>query len=493
MPEDTAQGMMSKEYLQPAYENVGISVVLNDSLSVHQRLKDAFSGRAGGDASVQTLSEEFDLPFLVSNSHVLTFTRSDYMAGRFDSTGEYTPEPKFDITVRERRQDGELKSPPIKLTLKVEPHSSELRYEDGNCFSSPIKRDGTRLTVRTGAVDNWQEGFNRALRLIEEAIDASVSPPIHKDTKRITPPECFYRLSIDVLPELHECLKDTAALLPPAADSEFKRMGKEGSIILDAKQFDEIGFGDCDGHYRLKVYFPRTDAGVDATGGVKFEVHYKTEESRYHHPSDWPAIIKPLEQLLVSHCVFAGVSNEDVMAGGHYQSRDRPTRTYQIPKDRRSRVLDEYDTLLIRVLTDVLNPRSSTKAQTLYAISAAQYLMYDDLGDRIDKSRSAIQYHVEHLEQLGYCEREGNPAVIKMRSRLLARRVTEILRKVREADYWRGSDGGDESWERLEPEELAEREFLEEVVSFTNWDTEQIIKALEDGRLSPEDLFTLKD
>lgn len=371
---------------------------------------------------------------------VLILESSRWKAG----TGEgddYTAWYKYDLTLRERDDDGEFHKPPWALSLRVEPQQRNLVYRDGNPLKLPYG-EGTLVKIQSTWAETGQELERRMIDVLSDVVDADAQELLESrvdESRRVQKCEAHVRASIDEKPQLVETVEQSKQLIAYGGGSEIDahqtRM-REGYLeaVLESDRWDLLGFGDLDYRVELKLY---QAAGWHKISRSEPGHHPKLEASlagvddgKLPHVDEWDQVLGKLRGIVSSHLEWADVDRGDLVADHYFDGPAAPEYTYSHPVGRREQLRERYESVSTEIYREATKANTKAVYDILRVVAESDGATYDQLEERVGLARSSIRRHVRRLQEAGVVDRVGNPVIVVFPSLEVLDRASEILRTI---------------------------------------------------------------
>ena len=292
---------------QPAAHGAAVQAVFNDASrdlglysGVHQLWYDIVGDRDQKPGIAAELDHNaltwLDAP-TPGREWVVKLTSSRWKAGT--GTGDdYSAYYKYDLTLRERDEDGDLYKTGKACSLRVIPQFGDLNYRDGESLTLQYD-EGSLVRCSTTWADTASEVEGRMLDLLEVVLDIDRGRLLadrNADSRRLTKAEARHRFDIGWKRQVVEVLDQTRELIAYGGQSEIEahqRRQREGYLeaLLDADRWHLLGFERTSYDIELKCYqaagwaeFPREDPAhhpkLEASfAGVDGDARFRTSTS----------------------------------------------------------------------------------------------------------------------------------------------------------------------------------------------------------------------
>lgn len=414
--------------------------------------------------------EDFEAGWLPDGDHALVVKSSGWKAGQ-GVGDDFTQYYQQHIMLREwrRTDDGErvLSKPSTALHVEIMPQYRDMNYPDGERLECPYG-EGTRLVAWTTWADSPEEIERRmyqALRAVygRDALDLADRVP---ESRRLPKVEAHVRFDVDKKGAVVETVEQTKQLIAWGGESEIdarQRRQKQGWLeaVVESDRWHMLGFDEQPFSTELKVYQiqdwhqrPRSDPFAHP----KLEASYAGVDcGELPHVDEWSEVMDYLRGVVATHCHWAGVDREDLVADDYFDGPGAPSWSYERPTGRRQMLRRRYEDLATELYREALKESTTAVYDILRVVAEETGATYDQLVERTGLARSTVRYHVARLAESGVVKRLGNPVLVVFVSRAVLERAREIVREVRPEDM--PEDVEERAQERRERrEERQERE-----------------------------------
>ncbi|WP_224333098.1 MarR family transcriptional regulator [Haloprofundus halobius] len=270
-----------------------------------------------------------------------------------------------------------------------------------------------------------------ALGLVDDddLVDAG---QIKRESCRIWKLETYLRFDIDRKHSLVRTIDKSENLIDVGGGAEieaFRERQKEGWLEsrLESDRWDLLGLvpaettvehedGDTSRvrwQRELKVYQAQ-DWGEKPRD--HWAHHPKVEASlgkgRNPHVDEWHEVLDRLRELVLSHCEWAGVTDDDLVADPYFKPSTRPTVEVEHPEGRREDLQHYYNRFEAVIYSECIKRQTYAAYDILSVLVERHGATYGELEAETGYSRSNLQYHIGRLVDVGLLETQGNPAVI---------------------------------------------------------------------------------
>ncbi|MDB9232311.1 ArsR family transcriptional regulator [Halorubrum ezzemoulense] len=436
---------------QPAAHGAAVQAVFNDAgrdlalySAVHQLWYDLVGDR-DEEPGIAAELDHHELTWLDAptpgREWVVKLTSSRWKAGT-GSGDDYSAYYKYDLTLRERDEDGDLYKTGKACSLRVIPQFEDLNYKDGEPLTLQYD-EGSLVRCSTTWADTAAEVEGRMLDLLEVVLDVARGRLLadrNADSRRLTKAEAHHRFDIGWKRQVVEVLDQTRELIAYGGQSEIEahqRRQREGYLeaLLDADRWHLLGFERTSYDIELKCYqaagwseFPREDpahhpkleasfAGVDGDGALP-------------HVDEWDEVMSVLRSVVSAHLEWAGVGREELIADDYQAGPASPEYRYKHPGGRREQLRERYEAVGTEIHREALKANTQAVYDILRVVATESGASYDTLEGRTGLARSTIRYHVSRLVEVGIAEKVGNPVLVVFPSLAVLDEAEEILRRI---------------------------------------------------------------
>ncbi|WP_058365104.1 winged helix-turn-helix domain-containing protein [Haloparvum sedimenti] len=436
---------------QPAAHGAAVQAVFNDAgrdlalySAVHQLWYDIVGDR-DEEPGIAAAVDHNDLPWLDAPTSgrewVVQLTSSRWKAGT--GTGDdYSAYYKYDLTLRERDEEGDLHKTGKACSLRVIPQFDDLNYEDGSELTLQYG-DGSLVRCSTTWADSADEVEGRMLDVLEIVLDVDRGRLLEDrepDSRRLTDAEAHHRFDIGWKRQVIEVMDQTQELIAYGGMSEIEAhqyRQREGYLeaLLDADRWHLLGFERTTYDIELKCYqaagwteIPREDpahhpkleasfAGVDGDGALP-------------HVDDWDEVMSVLHSIVSAHLEWAGVGRDELVADDYQPGPASPDYRYAHPCGRREQLRERYEAVGTEIHREALKANTQAVYDILRVIATESGASYDTLEERTGLARSTIRYHVSRLAEVGVAEKVSNPVLVVFPSLAVLNEAEDILRRI---------------------------------------------------------------
>jgi DNA-binding transcriptional ArsR family regulator len=380
--------------------------------------------------------------------YVVVLKSSRWKAGTgTEDDGNYSAYYEYDLILRERTDDGDLRKPPLSINLSVTPQYSELNYADGNDLNLPYG-EGTRVTTQTTWSEDPDEIRRRSVDVLVAAIGAdrdAVELARDPDSRRIQKAEAHVRFDIDAKNQMVDAIRHTEDLIAYGGRTEIeshRKRQQEGWVEArcDADRWDLLGFNQSDNRISLKCYQatnwadrPRSDSQHHPK--VEAAFNGKLDDERLPHVDEWDEIMSTLRSIVSSHCDWAGVGRADLVADDFQDGPALDEYAYRCPSNRRDQLRARYEDVATDIYQEALKTQTTAVYDILSTISRNCGASYDQLEYSTGLARSTIRYHIRRLDEKGVIDRvQGSETLVVYPSPIVLDKADEILDRVYSGD-----------------------------------------------------------
>lgn len=448
----SGDGTTEKRRTAPIAHGAGISIVLDDDVDLYDSLRSTWResvGEAGGEALVDAESD-----WLPDGDYVWRFFSSNWKAGQENANGTWKRWYDYQIRLRRREEDPEtgdveLVKPPVSLSVIVEPQVEGLSYKDGGDVTLPYG-EGSRLRIKSTYVERSSTIVSRGLSAVSDVLESEAPDDVDvdrlaraRDIKQesgdIYKAEAYLRFDIDRKHAAVRALDKSEDLVDVGGASEIethKKRQEEGWLEarVSSDRWDRLGLDPLDvdsgarAERELKVYqrkdwaslpdshyakHPKIEASLD--GGAKPDL------------SEWDDVIQSLRELVLAHCEWAGIDDDDLLGDDYFRPGSQPSITYQHPEGRREDLRSYYERFEVVATAEALKHETDAIYDILCVLSEQYGATYDELVDATGFCRSNVQYHVGRLKDMGLLTTVGNPAIVCFDAKYLYEQCVELV------------------------------------------------------------------
>ena len=372
---------------------------------------------------------------------VVKLTSSRWKAG----TGvgdDYSAYYKYDLTLRERDEDGDLYKTGRACSLRVIPQFADLNYQDGSELTLQYG-EGSLVRCMTTWADDSAEIEGRMFDVLEAVLDVDRGQLLadrDADSRRIQKAEAHHRFDIGWKRQVVETLDRTRELIAYGGMSEIdahQKRQREGYLeaLVDADRWHLLGFDRTRFDIELKCYqaagwseIPREDpahhpkleasfAGVDGDGALP-------------HVDEWDEVMSTLRTVVSSHLDWSGVGRDELIADDFQDGPGVPEYRYSHPTGRREQLRERFEAVSTEVYREALKANTQSVYDILTVVATESGASYDTLEERTGLARSTIRYHVSRLTEIGVVDKVSNPVLVVFPSLAALESSKDILRTI---------------------------------------------------------------
>lgn len=485
---------------RPVAHGAATQAVFNDDerrlpvySAVHQLWYDQVGDRDEEPAVVAQVDED-SLSWLTAptpgREWVFALSSSRWKAGT--GTGDdYSAYYKYDITLRERDDDGDLYRTPRACSLRVIPQFGDLVYQSGDELTLPYG-EGSLVRCSTTWAEDSDEVEGRMLDVLERVVDIDRGRLLedrNDDSRRIQKLEAHHRFDIGWKRQVVETIDQTRELIAFGGQTEIdawqtrQRAGYLESV-LDADRWHLLGFPRTSYDVELKCYqtegwseIPREDPSHHPKLEASFSGAHGDEA--LPHVDDWGEVLQTLREVVSTHLDWAGVGREELVADDFQDGPAEPEYQYAHPAGRREQLRERYDAVGTEIHREALKANTQAVYDILRVVAVETGASYDTLEERTGLARSTIRYHVSRLQETGVVEKVSNPVLVVFPSLAVLEEAEDILRRIYPDDQV------DDMKERAE-ERRERREQRDDPSSVGAGDQEESDDAGDDDRADQE-------
>lgn len=429
----------------PISHGAGISYVLNDDNELYDALRELWRDRV--DDPDEKVTVPADIDFNGSGEFVWVFFSSGYKAGSENQYGNWKQWYKYHCMLRrvERDDDGEIDSlhkPATSVHAIVEPQKDGMTYDpddnDGDLVEVDLPfGEGTRIQVQTTYCERPSQVVRRGLDAVDDVLEASDGSHradaglLMRESCRIWKLEAYLRFDIDRKHALVRTIDKSENLIDVGGGAEietWRQRQSEGWLesrlvsdrwhLLGHKKATTTAIVDGEEEKvpferELKVY--QANEWYEKPRGDHAH-HPKVEASlaggRNPHIDEWHEVLDRLRELVVTHCEWAGIDDDDLIGDDYFDPETQPVDEYEHPEGRREDLQKYYNRFEAVIYSECIK-RSTFAAYDILSVMLENYgATYDTLEAETGYSRSNLQYHVGRMKEIGLVETEGNPAIV---------------------------------------------------------------------------------
>ena len=436
---------------RPVAHGAAVQAVFNDVdrdlaiySAVHQLWYDEVGDRDQEPGIVTELDQD-DLPWLdeptPGRDWVVALTSSRWKAGT--GTGDdYSAYYKYDLTLREQDEDGDLYKTGKACSVRVVPQFSDLNYKDGNALTLQYG-EGSLVRCSTTWADSADEVEGRMLDVLEKTLDVDRGRLLadrDEESRRLTKAEAHHRFDIGWKRQVVETIDQTRELIAYGGMSEIEAhqlRQREGYLeaLLDADRWHLLGFERTSYDIELKCYqaagwaeIPREDPAHHPKLEASFAGTHGDES--LPHVEEWDDVMSVLRSIVSSHLEWSGVGREELVADDYQPGPAVPEYRYPHPGGRREQLRERFETVATEIHREALKANTQAVYDILRVVATESGASYDTLEERTGLARSTIRYHVTRLVDVGVAEKVSNPVLVVFPSLAVLDEAEEILRTI---------------------------------------------------------------
>ena len=436
---------------EPVAHGAAVQAVFNDAnrdepvySAVHRTWYEVVGDRDQEPGVVAELDAD-DLEWLDAptpgRDWVVKLTSSRWKAGT--GTGDdYSAYYKYDLTLRERDEDGDLYKTGRACSLRVIPQFDDLHYKDGSELTLQYG-EGSLVRCMTTWADESEEVERRMLDVLQAVLDVDrerLRLDRDEESRRIQKAEAHHRFDIGWKRQVVETLDRTRELIAYGGMSEIdahQKRQREGYLeaLVDADRWHLLGFDRTRFDIELKCYqaagwanIPREDpahhpkleasfAGVDGDGALP-------------HVDEWDDVMSTLRTVVSSHLDWSGVGRDELVADDYQPGPAVPEYTYAHPSGRREQLRERFEAVSTEVYREALKANTQAVYDILLVVATESGASYDELEKRTGLARSTIRYHVSRLAEIGVVDKVSNPVLVVFPSLAALEASKDILRTI---------------------------------------------------------------
>ncbi|EMA59918.1 winged helix-turn-helix domain-containing protein [Halorubrum kocurii] len=436
---------------EPAAHGAGVQAVFNDESrdlpvysAVHQLWYDVVGDREN-EPGIAAVVDVDDLPWLEAptpgREWVVKLSSSRWKAGT--GTGDdYSAYYKYDLTFRERDEDGDLYKTGQACSLRVLPQFADLNYQDGSDLTLQYG-EGSLVKCQTTWADSTEEVEGRMIDVLELVLDVDRGRLLadrDADSRRLTKVEAHHRFDIGWKRQVVETIDQTRELIAYGGMSEIdahQKRQREGYLesLLDADRWHLLGYPRTSYDIELKCYqaagwteIPREDPAHHP----KLEASFAGTDgdAALPHVDEWNEVLQTLREIVSSHLEWSGVGREELIADDYQPGPASPEYQYTHPGGRREQLRERYEAVGTEIHREALKANTQAVYDILRVVATESGASYDTLEERTGLARSTIRYHVSRLQETGVVEKVSNPVLVVFPSLAVLDEAEEILRRV---------------------------------------------------------------
>ena len=436
---------------RPVAHGAAVQAVFNDVdrdlaiySAVHQLWYDEVGDRDQEPGVVAEL-DQHDLPWLdeptPGREWVVALTSSRWKAGT--GTGDdYSAYYKYDLTLREQDEDGDLSKTGKACSVRVVPQFSDLNYKDGNALTLQYG-EGSLVRCSTTWADSADEVEARMLDVLVETLDVDrgrLFADRDEESRRLTKAEAHHRFDIGWKRQVVETIDQTRELIAYGGMSEIEAhqlRQREGYLeaLLDADRWHLLGFERTSYDIELKCYQAAGWAEIpreDPAHHPKLEASFAgtAGDEALPHVDDWDEVMSVLRSIVSAHLEWSGVGREELVADDYQPGPAVPEYRYPHPGGRREQLRERFETVATEIHREALKANTQAVYDILRVVATESGASYDTLEERTGLARSTIRYHVTRLVDVGVAEKVSNPVLVVFPSLAVLDEAEEILRTI---------------------------------------------------------------
>lgn len=436
---------------RPVAHGAATQAVFNDDdrrlpvySAVHQLWYDVVGDRENEPAVVAELDED-SVSWLTAptpgREWVFALSSSRWKAG--NGTGDdYSAYYKYDLTLRERDEDGDLHRTPRACSLRVIPQFDDLNYESGDELPLPYGA-GSLVRCSTTWAESSDQVETRMLDVLERVVDIDRGRLLedrNDESRRIQKLEAHHRFDIGWKRQVVETIDQTRELIAYGGQTEIsahqerQRAGYLESV-LDADRWHLLGFERTPYDIELKCYqtegwseIPREDPSHHPKLEASFAGAHG--DAALPHVDEWGEVLQTLREVVSSHLDWAGVSDDELVPDDFQDGPAEPEYQYRHPAGRREQLRERYEAVGTEIHREALKANTQAVYDILRVVAVETGASYDTLEDRTGLARSTIRYHVSRLQETGVVEKVSNPVLVVFPSPAVLDEAEDILRRV---------------------------------------------------------------
>lgn len=455
-------------------------------------------------------SDEYDwLESPPNNRDWVVIITSSRWKGGTGVGSDYSAWYKYDLTLRQRDEDGHLHKTGQACSLRVIPQLDLLNYEDGGEITYQYG-EGTLVRCSTTWAEASEKVESRMLDVLLAVLDDANKQRLREDrnhqSRRIQKAEAHHRFQIGWKRQVIDTIDRTRELIAFGGMSEIdashtrQRAGYLEAVI-DADRWHLLGFDRTPFDIGLKCY---QNDGWDEYSKENPAHHPKIEaffagvsgDRQLPHVDEWDDVLGVLRTIVSSHLDWSGVGRGELVADDYQPGPGVPEYEYSHPTGRREQLRERFEAIGTEVYREALKPNTRAVYDILLTLATESGASYDLLEERVGLARSTIRHHVARLDEIGVVERVGNPVLVVFPSIAVLEHSKEILREVYPEDQT--EDMLERAEERRQRrEERQEREQGDDDTSSSDGSSERKQskwRYFEDiGEIGPEQLATALD
>lgn len=535
-------GTIQDEFPQPAAHGGGFQVVINDygprdgernpyqRETLYNTVLDTWRSEVGTRENEgregYELVADFEADWLPDDDraerYAILLTSSGWTAGH-GVGANYTQYYDYNLKLRRVTTDpktGEpqYRNPPLSCYVKIAPQYHDLVYEDGNPYAIPYG-PGTRATISTTWAETSDDAYQRLWDVLTAAFGPDAVDPTdaNPESKKLEKAEAHSRVDVAKKNALVDTLNDSEDLIAYGGNSEIdasRERERNGWIeaAVSSDRWEHLGFDEHPFETKVKVYqrgdwSKRPDS--DPFHHPKIEAAYNGVTSgALPHADDYQDVLDHLRTIVATHCRWAGVTREDLIADDFQDGPAAELFGFDRPEGRRDMLRRKYEDTATEIYREALKESTESVYDILSVVAIETGASYETLKEQTGLAKSTIRYHVRRLEDHGVLARLGNPTLVVFESNALLDDAKDILKQAKPGDtpedreeraeerrerrenQWEAntpsqSDGGEESgsgnvWRYLDEWDGTPRLLVEEIAAGTRSERDVRVRILDD-------------
>ena len=341
--------------------------------------------------------------------HAAVMTDSRWRAGKGEGD-DYSPWWKYDLTLWPVDENGDVewgRTPLEALSLKIQPQVAGLVDSRGESLSLPYGT-GTLVHVQTTWVDQPDVMLERARALVGEVLGYEIDDAwIHPDSTRFWKAEGHHRFSGEFTDDVvHTIRQSTDLLARHAADVDDSATHAENRWLeakVTTREWEQLGFPQLKVPILLKVYYT---ANVDRAS-FPFD-QPKIEAALMGNPNgeklhwdQWDAVMQALDEIMLSHLRWAGVTAGDLVADDRSDGPAAPPTEWEHPEGRRFWLKQHYESLVPDLYREATKPNTQLVYDILDCIRRHGTVTYEQLMEETGGAYRTVREHVSRLCEIG--------------------------------------------------------------------------------------------
>ena len=438
---------------QPVAHGAATQAVFNDThreRTIYRQVFDLWQDTVGDREEEPVVVAELDAdavdwltPPACGREWVVVISSSRWKGG----TGEgddYSAWYKYDLTLRERDEDGDLYHDSGKsCSLRVIPQLDVLNYQDGGEITYQYG-EGSLVRCSTTWATDAGEIEARMFDVLDAVLDdvdrARLLDDRDHGSRRVQKAEAHHRFDIGWKRQVIDTIDKTRELIAYGGMSEIDASHKRQragylEAVLDADRWHLLGFDRHPFSIELKCY---QTAGWDERPRSDPSHHPKIEASfagvdgdgELPHVDEWDEIMSTLRTIVSSHLDWSGVGRDELVADDFQDGPDVDEYRYPHPTGRREQLRERFEAVATEVYREALKANTNAVYDILTVVATESGASYDLLEERTGLARSTIRHHVARLVDAGVVDRLGNPVLVVFPSLAVLEESKEILREI---------------------------------------------------------------